>query len=74
MNRIYVEFKGGPLDGTVFREDEWPTGATTPGTEIVDKATGSLYRYHKPSSVTHPVYIYRASDSAGSPSSDSTGA
>lgn len=63
-DRIYFELKGGPLDGTIFRESDWPEDATTPGTEIVDKATGSLYRYHQPSSISHPVYTYRATDSA----------
>lgn len=59
-----LEFKGGPLDGQVFLVEEWPKDATIPGTEILDKATGSVYRYHQPSSITHPVYTYRPADSA----------
>lgn len=66
MDQIFLELRGGPLDGTVFLDGEWPEDATLPGTELLDKATGSLYRYHQPSSVTHPVYTYRPQDSAHS--------
>lgn len=64
MTPILFEFLGGPLDGEQVMEDEWPKGQTQPGTEIVDKNSGSLYRYHSPSSITHPVYTYRPKDSA----------
>ena len=45
-------------------KDEWPKDRAWPGTEILDKPTGSLYRYHKDRSVHHAVYTYRAADSA----------
>jgi hypothetical protein len=61
---VLFEFVGGPLDGEKVMAEEWPNDQSLPGTEIVDKNTGSLYRYHKQSSCEHPVYTYRPADSA----------
>lgn len=57
---VLLEFKGGRLDGQQVMKHEWPKDTAWPGTEIVDKPSGSLYRYHHPSSLRHPVYTYRA--------------
>lgn len=61
---VLFEFVGGPLDGEKVMAEEWPKDQSLPGTEVVDKNTGSLYRYHKQSSCAHPVYTYRPTDSA----------
>ncbi len=64
MKAILFEFRGGPLDGSQFFKDEWPDSVSLPATEIVDKPTGSLYRYHLRESWHHAVYTYRPEDSA----------
>lgn len=57
-----VEFRGGRLDGL---ELDWPPTQPQPGTELVDKPSGQLYRYHLPSSAPgRAVYTWRPEDSA----------
>lgn len=64
---IMFEFRGGTLDGQKVMKAEWPPDQRWPGTEILDKPTGQLYRYHLPSSKRHAVYTHRPSDSATPP-------
>ena len=60
-----ILFIGGPLDGVEIGMDEWPEECTVPGTELINKPTGSIYRYHLPSSTTErAAYTYREIDSA----------
>lgn len=61
---VMVEFKGGHLDGMKILKDEWPKDQAWPGTEILDKPSGQLYRYHKHHSAQHAVYTHRPKDSA----------
>ncbi len=61
---VMMEFKGGRLDGMKVLKSEWPKGQAWPGTEILDKPSGQLYRYHLPSSTHHAVYTHRPDDSA----------
>lgn len=59
-----MEFKGGRLDGMKILKADWPKHQAWPGTEIIDKPSGQLYRYHKHHSVKHAVYTHRPEDSA----------
>jgi hypothetical protein len=60
-----IVFIGGPLDGAEIGMAEWPKESTVPGTEIINKPTGSVYRYHLPSSTPERMaYTYRPSDYA----------
>lgn len=59
-DKVFLEFKGGPLDGLQFLRKDWTD--SPPGTEIVDKAKGLVYRFHLPSTVRHPVYTYRPNE------------
>jgi hypothetical protein len=61
---VMMEFSGGRLDGMKVLKSEWPKDQSWPGTEILDKASGQLYRYHLPSSKYHAVYTHRPDDSA----------
>lgn len=63
-DRVMFEFNGGPLDGTQVRVSEWPADKSWPGTEVLDKASGSLYRYNARESKRHAVYTYRLKESA----------
>lgn len=63
LSEVLFEFLGGPMDGEKIRRDEWPKNRALPRTEILDKCTGSLYRYHHSSSEQHPVYTYRINES-----------
>jgi len=63
-----ILFIGGPLDGAEIGMDEWPAESAVPGTEIINKPTGSMYRYHLPSSTPErAAYTYRETDSANVP-------
>ena len=61
---VMMEFSGGKLDGLKLLKSEWPKDQSWPGTEILDKPSGQLYRYHLPSSKHHAVYTHRPADSA----------
>lgn len=61
---VMMEFKGGKLDGLKIMKSEWPKDQSWPGTEILDKPSGQLYRYHLPSSKRHAVYTHRPDASA----------
>ena len=61
---VMLEFSGGPFDGQKILKQDWPKGCAWPATEVLDKPTGSLYRYNLPDSVNHAVYTYRPKESA----------
>ncbi len=61
---VMMEFSGGRLDGMKVLKSEWPKDPSWPGTEILDKPSGQLYRYHLPSSRHHAVYTHRPDESA----------
>jgi hypothetical protein len=61
---VLFEFSGGSLDGEQVLKKDWPQKQTLPGTEILDKPTGQLYRYSHKHSTNHPVYTHRPKESA----------
>lgn len=58
-NDVLFEFVGGPLDGFKVNREDWHKDQRLPSTDILDKRTASLYRYHLTSSNHHAVYTFR---------------
>ena len=49
---VMAEFQGGALAGVFIHEADWPEGKAEPGTEVVDKPSGHLYRFPHGASTT----------------------
>jgi len=67
---VMMEFSGGRLDGMKVLISEWPQDLAWPGTEVMDKPSGQIYRYHATASVRYPIYTHRPDDSANAESSN----